>query len=386
MANRREDQWASRAGGKDQRRPQGPRKARFAGEERESGRSFGARAQFAGGPKAETVERLNSSRNERGRRPRDGAAANDRRDRQDQIVGRNPVEEALKAGRPIHKLWVLKSEQGRDPRLSRIVREAKEQGATIHDVDRAALDRLAGRGAHQGVVAEVAAHAYVDADALLDRLEAAGKAPFVLVLDELQDGHNLGSILRVADAAGVDLVVLPERRSVSLDSYVAKASAGAIEYVPVARVTNLSRFIRELKDRGFWIYGSSLSATQSHRELDYRGKICLLIGNEGKGISEKLQESCDFLMKIPMAGRINSLNASVATGILCFEAAAQRPQPSLTALPAQEAATGETTSESASVADYAAEALQEALNPDDNEAVATATPLLHDFSVDDLED
>ena len=242
------------------------------------------------------------------------------------LVGRNPVIEAIKAGRTINKAWLLdkKTDHGRDSRLREIENLLKETGVIVNYSNRQTLDRLADGSNHQGVVVQVAAQDYVDARSLIADLEAEGKPGFILILDELQDGHNLGACLRVADASGADLVVIPERRSASLDQFVAKASAGAIEYVPVARETNLSRLVLDLKKEGYWIFGAAGEATQNHYDVDYTGKCAIVIGNEGKGISQKLKEHCDFLIKIPMYGKINSLNASVACGIIASEAAKQR--------------------------------------------------------------
>lgn len=242
------------------------------------------------------------------------------------LVGRNPVLEALKAGRELNKAWILERQpgRGRDQRLQQIEDLLKEAGVIIHYSPRAALDKLSPDLPHQGVVVQLAAQAYVDARQLLDQWESEGKAALILILDEIQDGHNLGACLRVADGAGIDLVVIPERRSASLDQFVAKSSAGAIEYVPVAREVNLTRLILDLKDRGYWIYGAAGEGAQDYSQVDYRGKAVLVIGNEGKGISPKLRDHCDFLVKIPMWGQVNSLNASVACGVIAFEAARQR--------------------------------------------------------------
>ncbi len=242
------------------------------------------------------------------------------------LVGRNPVMEALKAGREINKAWILERQpgHGRDQRLQQIEELLKAAGVIINYSPRAALDKLSPDLPHQGVVVQLAAQAYVDARQLLKQWEAEGKAAFILILDEIQDGHNLGACLRVADGAGIDLVVIPERRSASLDQFVAKSSAGALEYVPVAREVNLTRFILDLKDQGYWIYGAAGEGAQDYSQADYRGKTALVIGNEGKGISPKLREHCDFLVKIPMWGQVNSLNASVACGVIAFEAARQR--------------------------------------------------------------
>lgn len=230
------------------------------------------------------------------------------------------------ADRPLNKIWILNPAEGqsRDGRLREIERLAREKNVTIHYSERAVLDRLSAGGNHQGIIAQAAARAYADSAEVIARVRAEGREPLILILDGLQDGRNLGAILRIADAGGADLVVIPERRSVALDQYVAKASAGAIEYVPVARETNLTRFVLSLKERGFWVYGTAAEGSSRYDRCDYKGAIALVIGSEGKGISEKLKDHCDLLLTIPMQGKINSLNAAVACGIVTFAAAADR--------------------------------------------------------------
>lgn len=242
------------------------------------------------------------------------------------IFGRNPVKEAILAGREINKAWILDRQEGRsrDKRLQELERLIKERGLILNYTSRSALDKLADGGVHQGIVIQVAAQDYVDSRELLVSLEKENKPGFILILDEIQDGHNLGACLRVADACAIDLVVIPERRSASLDQFVAKASAGAIEHVPVAREVNLSRFVLDLKECGYWIFGAAGEADQAHFDADFSGKTAIIIGNEGRGIAQKLREHCDILVKIPMYGKLNSLNASVACGIICSEAARQR--------------------------------------------------------------
>lgn len=244
------------------------------------------------------------------------------------LVGRNPVLEALKAGREINKAWLLERQpgRGRDQRLQKIEKLLQEAGVIINYSPRAALDKLSPDLPHQGIVVQLAAQDYADARQLLTAWQDQGKAGFILILDEIQDGHNLGACLRVAEGAAIDLVVIPERRSASLDQFVAKSAAGALEYVPVAREVNLTRFVLDLKDQGYWIYGAAGEGAADYSQVDYQGKIALIIGNEGKGISPKLRGHCDFLVKIPMWGQLNSLNASVACGIIAFEAARRRHQ------------------------------------------------------------
>ena len=243
----------------------------------------------------------------------------------DRLEGRNPILEALKAGRQINKLWVLKKEDGRlDPTIQKILFLARAEKIPVIEVRRPFLDQMSDSHAHQGVIASVASRDYVDLDDVLSAAEEKGRSPFLVMLDGLKDGYNLGSILRIADAAGVDGIIIPKHRSIALDAMVAKASAGAIEYVPVVRVTNLSQTILELKDKGFWVAGTDASGETSYKSADFKGPLLVVIGSEGEGMSRVVKEKCDFLLSIPMQGRINSLNAAVAAGIVIFEAQSQR--------------------------------------------------------------
>ncbi|MDD2373930.1 MAG: 23S rRNA (guanosine(2251)-2'-O)-methyltransferase RlmB [Eubacteriales bacterium] len=242
----------------------------------------------------------------------------------DRLEGRNPVIEALRAGRTINKIWVQKREGRPDPVMARIVRMARDAGIVMIELEKTALDQMAESHGHQGVIAQVAAHEYIDLDEHIDKLIEDGKQPFVIILDSLKESYNLGSVLRIADAAGVDAVVIPERRSVALDATVAKASAGAVEYVSVARVNNLTNTVLKLKEKGFWIAGTDADATQMYWEADWKGPMAIVVGSEGEGISKGLLGHCDFLVSIPMSGEVNSLNAAVATGIIVFEAVKQR--------------------------------------------------------------
>ncbi len=244
----------------------------------------------------------------------------------DRIEGRNPVMEALRAGRTINKLYVLKLQDGGrpDPVLSRIINLAKENHVPIMEVPRQNLDNMSQTHNHQGVIAQAASHEYTDIDEILKRAEEKGEVPLLLALDELKDAYNLGSILRIADAAGVSGVIIPQHRSIGLDSMVAKASAGAIEYVPVARVNNLSRTLLELKDKGFWVAGTDAEGTNQYSDDVWSGPMVIVIGSEGEGMNKNIKDKCDFLLSIPMAGSVNSLNAAVAAGIVVFEAVKQR--------------------------------------------------------------
>lgn len=247
--------------------------------------------------------------------------------REDRLEGRNPIREALRAGRAIDKLWVQKNAEGRiDPILYPIVKDAQAQGAVIMEVDRLALDKMSQTHAHQGLIAQTAMHEYADLESILKALKEKGEAPFILLLDEIKDAYNLGGIMRIAEAAGVHAVVIPKRRAVGLDAVVAKASAGAIEHVPCCRFQNLRLAIDLLKANGCWVLGTSLEASQSHTATDLTGGLALVIGSEGDGMRQSIAEQCDLLIKIPMVGQLNSLNAAVATGVVAFEALRQRLQ------------------------------------------------------------
>jgi 23S rRNA (guanosine2251-2'-O)-methyltransferase len=240
---------------------------------------------------------------------------------QDIIEGRNPVIEILKSGRDINKLLVANG--AKEGAIKKIIGMAKDKGIVIQYVDRKKLDSISEIGNHQGVIAYVAAHEYADMDTVLDEIEARGEKPFVLVLDEISDPHNLGSILRTADSSGVNLVIIPKRRAVGLTAAVAKTSAGAIEYVPVAKVTNIANTIEKLKERNIWVYGADMNG-DSYFNTDLTGSIAIVMGSEGKGISRLVREKCDFIVSIPMGGNVTSLNASVAASILMYEVVRQK--------------------------------------------------------------
>ena len=239
---------------------------------------------------------------------------------QDKIEGRNPVTEAIKSGREIDKLLVSSKEGS----IKKIVAMAKERGIVVQEVVKSKLDELSDTGAHQGVIALVAAHSYATVEDILKIAEDKGESPFIILLDEITDPHNLGSILRTANAVGAHGIIIPKRRSVGLSSVVAKTSAGAMEYTPVARVTNLAQTIDALKEKGVWFYATHQDAKQSYTEVDYKGGVGIVIGSEGHGVSRIVAEKCDFLISIPMKGEINSLNASVAAGVIMYEALRQR--------------------------------------------------------------
>lgn len=232
------------------------------------------------------------------------------------IIGRNPVLEALKSDRDINKIWIAEGSQKGS--MGQIIELAKEKKVLTQIVPKKKIDGM-GVGIHQGVVAAVAAYQYAELDDLFALAEKRNEAPFFLILDELEDPHNLGSIMRTADAAGAHGIIIPKRRAVGLTATVAKASTGAIEYIPVARVTNLARTIEELKERGLWIVGTDAKGSDDYRTLDGAMSIGIIIGSEGKGMSRILKEKCDFLIHMPMVGKVTSLNASVAASLLMYE-------------------------------------------------------------------
>lgn len=235
------------------------------------------------------------------------------------ICGRNPVIEALKSGANIDTIYI----DGNGGSLSIIRRLAKENGIVVKDADDKKLSRLSGGASHQGVVAEGACGEYVTVEDILAVSQKNGTKPFIIICDEIEDPHNLGAIIRTAETSGADGVIIPKRRSASLNATVFKTSAGAASYVPVARVPNLAACIDTLKENGVWIYGTDASGTD-YSETDFTGGVALVIGSEGFGISKLIQKKCDFMIKLPMLGKINSLNASVAAGIFMYEVLRQR--------------------------------------------------------------
>ena len=235
--------------------------------------------------------------------------------------GRNAVLEAFRSGKTIDKLFILDGCQ--DGPIKSIVREAKKTDAIINYVDKERLDRLAGTGHHQGVVAIVAAYEYGTIEDLFKRAEEKGEDPFFILFDEIEDPHNLGAIIRTANLAGAHGVIIPKRRAVGLTATVAKTSAGAINYTPVAKVTNISQTIEELKKQGLWFVCADMGGETMYN-LNLKGPIGLVIGNEGNGVSRLVKDKCDFIASIPMKGDIDSLNASVAAGVLAYEIVRQR--------------------------------------------------------------
>ena len=237
------------------------------------------------------------------------------------IEGRNPVIEILKSGRDVDKILVAKG--SKEGSINKIIAMAKDKKIPVQEVDRRKLDQMAESDNHQGVMAYVAAYEYADLNAILDALEAKEENPFLIICDEINDPHNLGSILRTANATGAHAVIIPKRRSVGLTAVVAKTSAGAIEYTPVCKVTNLTQTMKMLQDRGIWIVGADMAGENYHYQQDMLGKLAIVVGSEGKGMSRLVKENCDFLVRIPMMGDVTSLNASVAASILMYEAVRQ---------------------------------------------------------------
>jgi 23S rRNA (guanosine2251-2'-O)-methyltransferase len=242
-------------------------------------------------------------------------------ERDDIIIGRNAVAETLRSGRAVDSILVARGE--RSGTLGKIIGECRERGIVVKEGDSRKLDFLCGHSNHQGIIAFTAVHEYSSVEDILALAQSRDEKPFVIICDELEDPHNLGAVLRTAEAAGAHGVIVPKRRSASLSYAVGKASAGALEYVPVARVTNIVATIAELKEKGLWIFGAETGGA-NWCEQDYTGAIAMVIGSEGQGLGRLVKENCDYLVSLPMKGKINSLNASVAAGILMFEAARQR--------------------------------------------------------------
>lgn len=245
----------------------------------------------------------------------------DAQEKQDLIIGRNAVSEVLKSGREIDTVYILRGEK--NPAITRLAAICRENGGVVKEVDRKKLDLLCGGANHQGVAAFVAAHAYASVEDILNFAREKNEPPFILVCDELEDPHNLGAIIRTAEAAGAHGVIIPKRRSASLSYAVGKTSAGALEYMRVARVANLSATLETLKAAGCWVYGADMDG-EDYRQTDFSGAVALVVGSEGKGIGRLVREKCDFIVSLPMKGQINSLNASVAAGILMYAVSAQR--------------------------------------------------------------
>lgn len=239
----------------------------------------------------------------------------------DVIFGRNPVIEALKSGREIEKVLISSAEGS----AAKIVAMAKERKIPLIRTEKRTLDKMAAGAVHQGVAAYISAYAYKDVDDILKKASDAGEEPFVVILDNIEDPHNLGAIMRTAECAGAHGIIIPKRNACGLTETVAKTSAGAIEYVPCVRVTNIVRAIEDLKDKGFWIAACDMGGREYYK-TDLRGKLAVVIGSEGSGISKLVKENCDFTVSMPMVGNITSLNASNAGAVLMYEVRRQRDE------------------------------------------------------------
>ena len=237
------------------------------------------------------------------------------------IEGRNAVLEALRAGRALDKVYIARGET--DKALAHIAGLARERGVSVSDCDRRKLDAMSVTKAHQGVIAVCAVREYASLDDIL-AAESRGEAPFVVVCDEISDPHNLGAIIRSAECVGAHGVVIPKRRSAGLTAVVGKTSAGAAEHLPVARVANISAALQELKDRGLWVYGAAAEGSSPMWETDLTGPLALVIGSEGEGLGRLVRERCDFLVSIPLRGKVGSLNASTAAAVLMYEVLRQK--------------------------------------------------------------
>ena len=238
-------------------------------------------------------------------------------DREDLIEGRNAVTEALRAGRNIDKIYIAKGEV--DKTLGHIASRAREMGIVVVEADRRKLGSMSVTHAHQGVVALAAVREYSSIDDILSIAEERGEAPFVIVCDEISDPHNLGAIIRTAECVGVHGIIIPKRRSAGLTSIVGKTSAGAVEHMAVARVSNLTAAIKELKERGLWVYGTAANAPAGMWQTNLTGPICVVIDSEGDGMGRLVTENCDVLVSIPMHGKVNSLNAAIAASVVMWQ-------------------------------------------------------------------
>lgn len=240
----------------------------------------------------------------------------------DHIEGRNSVLELLESGKDINKIFVTKGEKHGS--IHKIIAKARERKIIIVEKDKRQMEEMAQTQNYQGVIAIVPPFEYCEIEDILNEAKKRKEEPFVLILDGIEDPHNLGSIIRTAETAGVHGVIIPKRRAVSVNSTVNKASAGAVEHMKIARVTNISDAIEELKQAGLWVCGTAVDTNKYYYNQDLTGPLAIVIGNEGKGIGEKVKKNCDFLVKIPMKGKVQSLNASVSTGIVVYEAVKQR--------------------------------------------------------------
>ena len=305
----RERKNAQRKNGQD-RRQQGDRRS---GQDR---RTQGDRRKF----ERATPDRRQKERRNETRREEDRIVEEQRFE--DQIEGRNAVLELLESGKDINKIFVAKGEKHGS--INKIIAIAKERRVIVVEKDRKQLEEMAQTENYQGVIAIVPPFEYCEISDILLSATEKQEEPFVLILDGIEDPHNLGSIIRTAETAGVHGIIIPKRRAVAVNSTVNKVSCGAAQYMKIARVTNISDAIEELKRAGLWICGTDVATDKYYYNQDLTGPLAIVIGNEGKGMSEKVKKNCDFLVKIPMKGKVESLNASVSTGVVVYEAVKQR--------------------------------------------------------------
>jgi len=310
-------------------RPSRPGGAKGTGGPRRENREATGRggAPARGGMRTERAERR-PDREERAPREREIRGRDREREGDfggnpnEQVEGRHPVLEALKAGREINKIMVAEGSSGSS--LMEILAAAAKKNLIVQNVPKSKLDQIAPGRNHQGVIAYIAAKEYAELSDIIENAKKSTRPGLIIVLDEVEDPHNLGSILRSADAVGAHGIIIPKRRAVPLTSTVAKASAGAIEHIPVARVANISQTIEILKKEGFWVVGTEVNTEKLYHQVDMTGPTVIVIGNEGKGLGEVVKKRCDYLVRLPMVGNIQSLNAGVATGILLYEVLRQR--------------------------------------------------------------
>ena len=243
-------------------------------------------------------------------------------EKEDQIEGRNSVLEWMKSGKDINRLFIQNGEKHGS--IIEIINIARKQKIVISEVDKIKLDKMSQSHNHQGVIATIPGYKYCDVDDILEEAKNRNEDPFILILDQIEDPHNLGSIIRTAECSGVHGIIIPKRRAAQVNSTVNKVSAGAVSYMKIARVNNLTETLKYLKKKNIWIYGTDMEGSSYYDEQDYQGGIGIVIGNEGSGMNRLVKENCDFLIKIPMKGKINSLNASVSAAIVMYEILKQR--------------------------------------------------------------
>jgi 23S rRNA (guanosine2251-2'-O)-methyltransferase len=260
---------------------------------------------------------FNFKKNKESDKPENKIKETTSEEREDLVIGRNSVIEAIKADRTIECIYITNS--AKEGSINAILGLAKEKKLVIKEVERKKLDMLSDGGVHQGIIAKVTPYKYFEVADILDEARIRGEKPFIIILDEIEDPHNLGSIIRTAELCGVHGIVIPKRRNVGITSTVYKSSVGAIEHVKVAKVTNINIVIDQLKEEGIWIYAADISGKEYSYDVDFSGGCALVIGSEGRGISNLTLKKCDKIVKIPMIGKINSLNASVAGGIMMYE-------------------------------------------------------------------